>query len=129
VEFVGEVEDARGFLRGLDLFALVAEPAGCPNASLEAMAQGLPVVATDVGGMSEQIQEGISGRLVGREDEPGLAAALLQLAHDPSGRRTMGEAGRERVRTRFSMEMMVEGYLKACLGHDLSLAALPGEHP
>jgi glycosyltransferase involved in cell wall biosynthesis len=129
VEFVGEVEDARGFLRGLDLFALVAEPAGCPNASLEAMAQGLPVVATDVGGMSEQVQDGITGRLVGREDGPGLAAALVQLAHDPPGRRTMGEAGRQRARTRFSTEMMVEGYIKACLGRDPSLVALPGAHP
>jgi glycosyltransferase involved in cell wall biosynthesis len=93
------------------------------------MAQGLPVVATDVGGMSEQVQDGITGRLVGREDGPGLAAALVQLAHDPPGRRTMGEAGRQRARTRFSTEMMVEGYIKACLGRDPSLVALPGAHP
>ena len=72
VEFVGEVADATGFLRGLDLFALVAEPAGCPNASLEAMARGLAVIATDAGGMSEQVQDGVTGRLVGRDDEDAL---------------------------------------------------------
>ncbi|HTV23114.1 MAG TPA: glycosyltransferase, partial [Polyangiaceae bacterium] len=55
VEWCGELADTRAFLSELDLFALVAEPAGCPNASLEAMALGLPVVATAVGGMSEQI--------------------------------------------------------------------------
>jgi glycosyltransferase involved in cell wall biosynthesis len=115
VEFAGELGDAGEFLRSLDLFVLVAEPAGCPNASLEAMAEGLPVVATDAGGMPEQVEDGVTGRLVGREDEGALAEALLQLAEDPPRRRSMGEAGRKRVKTRFSMAAMIECYARVCL--------------
>ncbi len=110
VEFVGEVEP-RAFLEGLDLFALVAEPAGCPNASLEAMARGLPVVATDAGGMREQIEDGVTGRLVAREDEEALARALVDLCSDPEARRRLGSAGREWVRERFSMDAMADAYL------------------
>lgn len=115
VEFTGELGDARDFLRGLDIFALVAEPAGCPNASLEAMAEGLPVVATNAGGMKEQIEDGVTGRLVGREDEAALGEALLELARDPARRRSMGEAGRGRAKTRFSMAAMVDRYTRVCL--------------
>src|SRR5262249_44224731 len=71
VEWLGSLDESTEFLRGLDLFVLIAEPAGCPNASLEAMACGLPVVATDVGGMSEQVIDGLTGRLVGRDDLDG----------------------------------------------------------
>lgn len=115
VEFVGEVADAAAFLRGLDLFALVAEPAGCPNASLEAMARGLAVIATDAGGMSEQVRDGVSGRLVGRHDEEALGEALLQLARDPELRLRMGSAARIRARDCFSMPAMVDGYAAVCL--------------
>jgi glycosyltransferase involved in cell wall biosynthesis len=115
VEFLGEIADTREFLRGLDLFALVAEPAGCPNASLEAMAEGLPVIATDAGGMSEQVADGVTGRLVGRHDEGALGEALLQLAHDAPARKTMGKAGRARAEAHFSLARMVERYAEACL--------------
>jgi len=115
VEFVGEA-DAADFLPGLDLFALVAEPAGCPNASLEAMARGLPVVATDAGGMREQIEDGVSGRLVGRDDEAALAAALVDLAGDAEARRRLGDAGRQRVRELFSMDAMADAYLGVVRG-------------
>jgi glycosyltransferase involved in cell wall biosynthesis len=115
VEFVGEVQDSRDFLGTLDLFVLVAEPAGCPNASLEAMAEGLPVVATDAGGMSEQVADGVTGRLVGREDEAALAEALLELAQDPRRRRAMGTAGWERAKASFSMAAMLQRYREVCL--------------
>jgi glycosyltransferase involved in cell wall biosynthesis len=82
VEWVGEVRDAGPFLRGLDYFVLVAEPAGCPNASLEAMAAGLAVVITDVGGAAEQVADGIAGRLVPRGDVAALGEALVELAGD-----------------------------------------------
>ena len=115
MEFVGEVADATDFLRGLDLFALVAEPAGCPNASLEAMARGLAVIATDGGGMSEQVEDGVTGRLVGRDDEEALGEALLLIARDPELRLGMGLAARLRARDRFSMTAMVDGYAALCL--------------
>lgn len=126
VEFVGELDDTRGFLRELDLFVLVAEPAGCPNASLEAMAQALPVIATDVGGMGEQVADGVTGRLVGREDEAALAAALVELGTDPPLRAAMGAAGRERARQRFRLETMIDGYASVCLGPGPLLAGASG---
>ncbi|WP_437480227.1 glycosyltransferase [Sorangium sp. So ce1014] len=116
VEWVGEVADTRAFLSDLDMFALIAEPAGCPNASLEAMAEGLPVVATAVGGMSEQVDDGVTGRLVPPGDAEALAGALVELAEDPARRARMGAAGWERARERFSLERMVADYVRVCLG-------------
>ncbi len=115
VEWLGGLDDTAEFLRDLDVFALVAEPAGCPNASLEAMAAGLPVVATDVGGMAEQVEDGVTGCLVGREDVDGLARATLHLARDPKRRAALGEAGKERAAREFSMERMIERYHRVCL--------------
>ena len=115
VEWVGEVGDSGPFLRALDVFALIAEPAGCPNASLEAMAAGLPVVATDVGGMAEQIVEGVTGHVVPAGDTDALADALVRLAHDAAARARLGSAGRERIRTDFSLDRMVAAYRRVCL--------------
>ncbi|WP_437314914.1 glycosyltransferase [Sorangium sp. So ce385] len=116
VEWVGELADTRAFLSDLDMFALIAEPAGCPNASLEAMAEGLPVVATAVGGMAEQVVDGVTGRLVPPGDAEALAGALVELAEDPARRARMGAAGWERARERFSLERMVADYARVCLG-------------
>ncbi|MDR3637084.1 MAG: glycosyltransferase [Isosphaeraceae bacterium] len=118
VEWLGGLDETTEFLRGLDLFALVAEPAGCPNASLEAMAAGLPVIATDAGGMAEQVEDGVTGRLVGREDVGGLADALVETANDRGRRVAWGEAGRRRVVERFGLERMVEDYARVCLRAD-----------
>jgi glycosyltransferase involved in cell wall biosynthesis len=115
VEFVGD-QPADAFLDSLDVFALVAEPAGCPNASLEAMAAGLPVIATDAGGMAEQIEDGKSGRLVPRADERALAEALLDVAADRALRDRLGAAARERVAQRFSLAGMVEAYAGILFG-------------
>jgi len=115
IEWLGDVDDVAGFLRELDLFVLVAEPAGCPNASLEAMAAGLPVVATDAGGMAEQVEPGVTGLLVGRADVEGFAAAVLEAASDPIRRAAWGEAGRRRAAEKFSLERMVADYLRVCL--------------
>jgi glycosyltransferase involved in cell wall biosynthesis len=114
VEWVGELDDPGPFLGGLDLFALIAEPAGCPNASLEAMAAALPVVATDVGGAREQIEDGVSGRLVPAGDTEGLAAALVELAHDATGRSRLAAAGRRRVEALFDEQRMITDYQQLC---------------
>ncbi|WP_437502393.1 glycosyltransferase [Sorangium sp. So ce1099] len=116
VEWVGELSYTRAFLSNLDVFAMIAEPAGCPNASLEAMAEGLPVVATAVGGMSEQVDDRVTGRLVPPADAAALAGALVELAVDPALRARMGAAGWERARERFSLERMVRDYVDVCLG-------------
>jgi glycosyltransferase involved in cell wall biosynthesis len=116
VEFLGDVTDPEAFLRELDLFALVAEPAGCPNASLEAMGQGLPILATDVGGMREQIEDGVNGRLVSRHDPEALAEALVDLARNKEERSRLAEAGYARVSERFSLARMTESYRNVLLG-------------
>jgi glycosyltransferase involved in cell wall biosynthesis len=115
VEWLGALDDVAEFLRGLDLFVLVAEPAGCPNASLEAMAAGLPVVATDSGGMAEQVESDVTGLLVGCNDAQGLAAALVEAASDPIRSIAWGQAGKRRAAERFSLERMVAHYQRLCL--------------
>lgn len=115
IEWLGGLDDTAGFLRDLDLFALVAEPAGCPNASLEAMGAGLAVVATDVGGMAEQVEDGVTGRLVGREDVAALAEALVEAARHPERRAEWADAGRRRAATLFSLERMIDRYHEVCL--------------
>jgi glycosyltransferase involved in cell wall biosynthesis len=114
IEWLGSVDDSAEFLRDLDLFVLIAEPAGCPNASLEAMACGLPVIATNCGGMSEQVIDGVTGRLVGRDDIDGLAAAILEAARNPSARSAWGEAGRRRIEDFFSLDRMIDSYIRVC---------------
>lgn len=110
VRFLGEVAEIPAFLHRLDVFAMISEPAGCPNASLEAMSAGLPVIATNHGGASEQVVDGLTGRLVEREDIAGLASSLVSLAHDPHQRHAMGSAGRRRIEEQFSLPRMVQRY-------------------
>jgi glycosyltransferase involved in cell wall biosynthesis len=116
VQWLGEVTDVAGFHRGLDAFAMISEPAGCPNASLEAMAAGLPIIATDFGGASEQVIDGETGRLVPARDSRALALALIETATRSELFRKMGMAGKQLMKERFSLERMIEGYRRVCLG-------------
>jgi glycosyltransferase involved in cell wall biosynthesis len=112
VRWLGELRGPalHDFHASLDLFAMISEPAGCPNASLEAMASGLPVVATDFGGVSEQVLDGVTGRLVPPRDAAAFATALAQLCHDADLRAAMGEAARKHVVGHFSLERMHAAY-------------------
>ncbi|MBP7949983.1 MAG: glycosyltransferase [Verrucomicrobiales bacterium] len=112
VRWLGSLADVSAFLRRTDIFAMISEPAGCPNASLEAMAHGLPVVATHHGGMAEQVADGVTGYLVPRGVPKAFAEKLVLLAHDWRLRQRLGLAGRERIRERFSLQRMVESYRK-----------------
>jgi glycosyltransferase involved in cell wall biosynthesis len=114
VEWCGELADTREFLAGLDLFVMISEPSGCPNASLEALAAGVPVVATDGGGAKEQIIDGVCGRLTSRRDNAALADAIVELAHDASKRTAFAEAGLAHLRERFSMDRMINRYIEVC---------------
>lgn len=91
------------------LHASVAE--GIPNVVLEAMACAVPVVATDVGGTSEAVRNGVEGILVAPRDPAGLAEALLLLARDPALRARMGAAGRARVEERFTLDAQLQDFL------------------
>jgi glycosyltransferase involved in cell wall biosynthesis len=107
VTFVGDV-DATRFLADLDLFAMVSEPAGCPNALLEAMAVGLPIAATDAGGAREIV--GDAGLIVARGDGRALGDALRRLVFDVSLGQDLGCAAHARATAKHSLELMVDRY-------------------
>ncbi|MCA1805804.1 MAG: glycosyltransferase [Xanthomonadaceae bacterium] len=81
------------------------------NTVLEAMACGLPVVATRVGGNAELVAEGKTGFLVRRDDPAAMAAALAGYVHDPELRRDHGAAARQRIEAQFSLDGMVARYI------------------
>jgi sugar transferase (PEP-CTERM/EpsH1 system associated) len=108
VAFAGLRTDIPEILAGLDLFALPSLWEGLPNVVLEAMAAGLPVAATAVGGTPEVVVDGITGILIPPQDPEVLAQAITRLLRDPGLRYRMGQAGRERVAQRFTVERMVE---------------------
>jgi glycosyltransferase involved in cell wall biosynthesis len=112
VEWVGETRDIWAFHAGCDGFVMISDPAGCPNASMEALASGLPVIATDVGGASEQVIDGVNGFLVPKRDVAALARAMVEMAGDASRRDAMSEAAREHIRRHFTVERMTEDYLQ-----------------
>lgn len=106
----GERRDIADFLRALDVFVLPSLSEGISNTLLEAMASGLAVVATDVGGNAELVEHGRSGILTPSADEAGLAEALIDLADDETKRRAYGQAGRSRALAHFSLLKMVAAY-------------------
>ena len=115
VHWRGELPGTAEFLEELDIFVMISEPAGCPNASLEAMAAGLPVIATNVGGACEQVVDGVTGRLSPRRDTAALAVALIELAHHPKAQAHFGAAGQRRAAEEFSLEAMATAYTQLCL--------------
>ena len=106
----GERGDIAEVMRGLDMFVLPSLGEGIANTILEAMACGLAVVATDVGGNPELVQHGVNGLLVPAADPQALAEAIVKLADDADLRRAMGQAGRQMAEQRFSLETMVARY-------------------
>jgi len=110
--FVGSHVEVNCFLQRFKVFVMVSDEQGCPNASLEAMAMGLPVVANPNGGTAEQICHGVNGFLVSDRDPSDMAAHVELLLTDPTRAAAFGEASREVARRKFSMERMVEQYLR-----------------
>lgn len=106
----GERSDVADVMRGLNCFALPSLAEGISNTILESMASGLPVVATQVGGNAELVDQERSGLLVPAADVEAMAAALVRLATDPAQAAAMGAAGRQEVERRFSLQAMVGAY-------------------
>lgn len=116
VRWLGELPDTAEFLAGLDIFLMISEPAGCPNALLEALACGLPTIATDAGGAGEQVIDGVTGRLVPARDVDAFAEALVGLAAQPLTWPAYSAAARQHIAEQFSMERMAAGYRRICFG-------------
>ena len=111
-----------------DLFVLPTLSDNTPVTLMEAMACGLPAVATAVGGIPELMLPGVTGRLVPPGDIPALTAAMEGLLADPDARRRMGTAGRKVAETRFTRQRMVselEDIYGVARGRTQGTATLP----
>jgi sugar transferase (PEP-CTERM/EpsH1 system associated) len=106
----GERPDVPDVMRGLDCFVLPSLAEGISNTILEAMASGLPVLATDVGGNAELVVQGETGEIVPAANVEALAHGLLRMTGDAARAARMGRAGRVLVESRFSLPAMVAAY-------------------
>jgi glycosyltransferase involved in cell wall biosynthesis len=103
VELLGERRDVVDLLAASDVFVLSSTSEAMPMSVLEAMAAAVPVVGAAVGGIPELVEDEVTGLLFEPRDVDGLAAALRRLLADRDLRRRLGEAGRERARTKFDV--------------------------
>ena len=105
---LGRRENVFDYLLCSDVFLLTSAYEGMPNAVMEAMLAGLPVVATCVGGVPDLIEEGVHGYLHEVGDIAGMAGSLERLLKDPVLRRQMGNAGRERILSGFTVNHLAD---------------------
>ena len=108
VIWVGYSANIPSLLSAFDIFVQPSLHEGLPNTVLEAMAAGLPVIATRVGGTPEMVLNGETGMLVPKSDPDSLADAITPLLGNPEARESMGRAGRQRVQQHFTVEEMVQ---------------------
>lgn len=106
----GSLDNVPDVMRGFDVFVLPSQAEGISNTILEAMATGLPVIATDVGGNSELIDVGRTGVVVEANDPESMAEQMAIYAGDVSLRQAHGNAGCARIRDQFSMAQMLSAY-------------------
>lgn len=106
----GHRDDARALVPCFDAFALASVSEGLSVAVLEAMAAGVPVAVTAVGGNTELVEDGCTGWVVPSGDTGALQRAFVAAAADPGGRARLGDAGRRRWEARFSFASMIDAY-------------------
>ena len=107
VDFLGDRSDIAAVLERASIFALPTNWEGFPLSILEAMRAGLPVVANDVGGVSESVTDGVNGFLVPRGDTPAMAVHLERLLANPELRLRMGQASRQAFQQNFTLQSML----------------------
>ena len=111
VAFKGRQEDIVSELMRTDIFVLPSLSEGMSNVLLEAMACGLPVVATSVGGNGDLITDGLNGILVPPKDSESLAIALVDLINNEDSTRRLGEEARKTVEINYSINRIVDAYV------------------
>lgn len=122
----GKRNDVSDIMRGMHAFVLPSLAEGISNTILEAMASGLPVVATAVGGNADLVVQGQTGYIVPPANPQAMAHQLVALASNPERARSMGQTGRQRVQTTFSMQAMVSTYQSV---YDQQLHRIRSMHP
>lgn len=105
--FAGSITDLHQHLSAADIFVLPSRSEGFSNAIVEAMAASLPVIATNVGGNAEAVQNGVTGIIVPAEDPESLAVAMTRLLSAPAQAKAMGVAGKQRVAEKFTTDAMM----------------------
>jgi glycosyltransferase involved in cell wall biosynthesis len=110
VSFLGHRENVKARLEAADIFVLPSRSEAFPNAVLEAMAAGLPVVASGVGGVLEVVRQGQNGLIVPPGDPAELASAVCRLMADPPFAHGLGDAARAEVAVRYSFERMIDEF-------------------
>jgi glycosyltransferase involved in cell wall biosynthesis len=111
VWLAGERSDVPQLMQGMNVFVLPSLAEGISNTLLEAMASGLPIIATNVGGNPELVVDTLTGLLVPAGDPASLATALGALFADPDRAAELGRAGCARVKAEFSLDSMMNAYL------------------
>lgn len=112
VRFLGLRNDIPQLMAASDLSVLPSHEEGFSNVILESMAAGLPIVATNVGGNPEAIEDGVTGWLVPPCNPVTMAEKIIDLLNDPQRAKSWGNQGRKRVRETFTIERMVEEHVK-----------------
>ncbi|MGE0471023.1 MAG: glycosyltransferase family 4 protein [Nitrospira sp.] len=107
VEFLGAIHDIPAFLKGARLLVHTSESEGCPNAVIEAMACGLPVIAMEAGDIAFLMEDGKTGFVIPQGDEASLAKRLTELLRDTERCLNMGVAGREKASREFTLDRLV----------------------
>lgn len=111
VHLLGSVDDVAGLVTAADVFAQPGWSESFPYSILEAMSLRKPIVATDVGGVAEAIEDSVTGLLVPTKNANAMAAAILDLLSDPERATRLGAAAHERMMSRFRLDQMVDGTL------------------
>lgn len=113
VEYLGQTSDVRPFIRQADCVVLPSYREGLPRTLIEASAMGRPVVATDVPGCREVVDDGVTGLLCAPRDASDLAVKLSAIASlDPDARTAMGLKGREKVAHTYDVRLVIATYLQ-----------------
>jgi glycosyltransferase involved in cell wall biosynthesis len=124
VEYLGTTDDVRPYIAAASAVVLPSYREGMPRSLLEAAAVGRPLVAADVPGCRDVVEDGVNGYLCTVRDPSSLASAMQRLAELPLPERlVMGQAARRKVQERFNEEFVVQAYLDVLAALD---AAKPG---
>ena len=127
-DFVGHCDDIPARLADADIFVHPSRFESFPNAVLEAMAAGLPIVASDVGGIPEVIEDGRTGFLVPPGEDETLASRVMHLMANPEEGARVGAAAREAVLASFSFDRMVARFDDIYLSELTRHGAVPAGH-